>query len=265
MVHFLPNSFKRYSRRAPGVLGRATPAVALAAWVGIALSGCQQGPRFAEGNSQTPGRYPVKADTDEREPFFIPPPPLNRQPIAKAPTRFPAAWSPRAPQRPWKWIVIHHSATPDGGAARFDKEHRNNGWDELGYHFVIGNGTDTRDGLVEVGARWTKQKHGAHAKTPDNRFNDYGIGVCLVGNFEAGRPSQKQMQSLATVVAYLMQRYDIPPERVIGHDDTGRSTACPGHNLEMQLAQIRRAASDAVARGVVAPESQAAVYAIEQR
>ena len=27
------------------------------------------------------------------------------------------------------------------------------GWDELGYHFVIGNGTDTRDGQVEVGSR----------------------------------------------------------------------------------------------------------------
>ena len=65
---------------------------------------------------------------------------------------------------------------------------RDNQWDELGYHFVIGNGTHTGDGQVEVGSRWGKQKHGAHCKTPDNYYNDHGIGICLVGNFENSNP-----------------------------------------------------------------------------
>jgi 5-methylcytosine-specific restriction endonuclease McrA len=36
----------------------------------------------------------------------------------------------------------------------FDRSHRDKGWDELGYHFVIGNGTSSGDGVVEVGTRW---------------------------------------------------------------------------------------------------------------
>ncbi|MFQ5589758.1 MAG: peptidoglycan-binding protein, partial [Phycisphaerae bacterium] len=51
----------------------------------------------------------------------------------------------------WTTIVIHHSATETGGASLFDRFHRKRGWDGLGYHFVIGNGTDTPDGLIEVG------------------------------------------------------------------------------------------------------------------
>jgi hypothetical protein len=99
---------------------------------------------------------------------------------------------PVGPANQWRWIVVHHSATVSGGAARFDKLHREKGWDELGYHFVIGNGTDTRDGQIEVGSRWVKQKRGAHTKTADNRFNDYGIGICLVGNFNYDRPTAEQ-------------------------------------------------------------------------
>src|SRR5947208_1647861 len=90
------------------------------------------------------------------------------QPPKVASSATPRDWLPHVPARSWQAIVIHHSATPAGGAARFDREHREKGWDELGYDFVIGNGTDTADGLVEVGSRWTKQKIGAHARTPDN-------------------------------------------------------------------------------------------------
>jgi hypothetical protein len=140
--------------------------------------------------------------------------------------------------------VIHHSATPSGSAAVFDKLHRQKGWDELGYHFVIGNGTDSGNGKIEVGPRWPKQKWGAHAKTPDNEYNNYGIGICLVGNFEIERPTSQQLQSLARLTAYLMQTYNIPASRVLGHRDT-KATECPGKNLN--IAQVRRLASQALA------------------
>ena len=116
--------------------------------------------------------------------------------------------------------------------------HKAKGWDELGYHFVVGNGTDTRDGQVEVGARWPQQKWGAHAKTPDNRYNDFGIGVCVVGNFDLTRPTDEQVRSLSKLVAFLMRTYRIPAERVVGHSDTGRPTECPGRL--MNVAQVRR-------------------------
>ncbi|CAN5587066.1 hypothetical protein BH10PLA1_BH10PLA1_04950 [soil metagenome] len=165
----------------------------------------------------------------------------------------PAGWVPAAPARPWRWIVIHHSDTPTGSAAKFDAAHKAKGWDELGYHFVIGNGTETGDGQVEVGPRWPKQKWGAHAKTPDNRFNDYGIGICLVGNFMETRPTQAQMQSLAKLTAYLMKTYKISPDRVIGHRDT-KSTECPGKN--MNLDTVRRMATSLLADSGWTPDAK---------
>jgi hypothetical protein len=146
----------------------------------------------------------------------------------------PRTWIPIAAPNEWYWIVIHHSATATGGAAAFDKMHRAKGWDELGYHFVIGNGTDTADGLVEVGSRWPKQKWGAHAKTPDNRYNEHGIGICLVGNFDITHPTAKQMASLDKLVSYLMKTYHISPDHILGHRDTKR-TDCPGANMDVAL------------------------------
>ena len=152
----------------------------------------------------------------------------------------PDEWLPRVRANDWKWIVIHHSATPAGSAAQFDRSHRQKGWDELGYHFVIGNGTGSRDGQIEVGSRWPKQKYGAHAKTPDNRFNDFGIGICLVGDFDIDRPTAAQVRAVAKLAAYLMQTYHIPPNRVIGHCDA-KPTDCPGRHFS--VAQVRQMAT----------------------
>jgi hypothetical protein len=146
----------------------------------------------------------------------------------------PLGWVPPVAPRPWRWIVIHHSDTTTGGAVAFDKMHKAKGWDELGYDFVIGNGSDTGDGQIEVGSRWTKQKIGAHAKTADNRFNEYGIGICLVGNFMVERPTPAQMKSLDKLVAYLMVTYHITPDDIIRHKDT-KPTDCPGQYLNVAL------------------------------
>ena len=135
--------------------------------------------------------------------------------------------------RPWRYIVIHHSAGDTGSAALFDAAHRARGWDELGYHFVIDNGNGGPDGRIEVGPRWQTQKWGAHTgNTPNNEYNNYGIGICLVGDFTNSMPTAAQMASLKQLVASLMAKYDIPPENVIGHRDApGAHTACPGDRL----------------------------------
>jgi hypothetical protein len=171
--------------------------------------------------------------------------PIKPAPVAKTPTGVPKDWIPTESPNSWNYIVIHHSASSSGNAAIFDKMHREtNGWDELGYHFVIGNGTNSRDGQIEVGPRWPKQKWGAHAKTEDNRYNLHGIGICLVGNFDVDRPTPEQQRSLAKLVAYLMKTYKVPANQVIGHGDT-KPTHCPGKN--MSVATIRMLASRLVA------------------
>lgn len=130
----------------------------------------------------------------------------------------------------WECIVLHHSAGDVGGVARLDKLHRGPqfNWDELGYHFVIGNGSDTPNGAIEVGSRWAKQKHGAHCKTPDNYYNDQGIGICLVGNFVHHRPSNAQMRSLARLVRFLQANCHIPATKIYTHGQITGRTACPG-------------------------------------
>ena len=174
------------------------------------------------------------------------------KPPAKAPMAgIPRDWIPPVAPRSWQAIVIHHSATPSGGAARFDREHREKGWDELGYDFVIGNGTDTGDGQIEVGSRWTKQKIGAHAKTPDNWFNEHGIGICLVGNFDGSRPTAAQMRSVAKLVAYMMRTYNISASQIVGHGETKR-TDCPGRLLS--VAEVRRLASQILLSDGVTPK-----------
>ncbi len=140
-------------------------------------------------------------------------------------------WYPRGGKisNRWTTIVIHHSATASGSARTFDKYHRETKhWDALGYHFVIGNGTESPDGQVEVGVRWDQQKHGAHCKTPSNYFNNHGIGICLVGDFTKSRPTPKQLRALNDLVAFLSQACSIPPSRVTTHGHINRTTKCPG-------------------------------------
>jgi len=134
-------------------------------------------------------------------------------------------------ERQWKWIVVHHSDDEAGCCAKYDRIHRDKGWDSCGYDFVIGNGTQSGDGQVEVGPRWVMQQTGAHAKTPDNRYNDYGVGIVLVGDFErGGGPTPRQYAALVRLTKWLMARYHITSDRVLRHSDC-KSTACPGVNF----------------------------------
>ncbi|MCZ7648328.1 MAG: peptidoglycan recognition protein family protein [Planctomycetota bacterium] len=148
-----------------------------------------------------------------------------------------------APVRVWTAIVLHHSATLRGSAASFDAYHRQErGWRSLGYHFVIGNGTDTADGEVEAGPRWRRQEAGAHAHSSE--FNERGIGICLVGNFELREPSEAQVQAVADLCKRLCAKFGIPPSRIYGHGGIreGGSTVCPGRFFPLE--RIRKTAGE---------------------
>jgi N-acetylmuramoyl-L-alanine amidase len=140
------------------------------------------------------------------------------------------AW--RVPlRRTWKGILIHHSATPSGNMAEFDKHHREvNGWLMVGYDFIICNGEGGADGLVETTGRWKQQIQGAHAGVGLKEYNDHWVGICLVGDFNEGRPSARQMASLRRLVRYLQARCGIPDANVRTHRDV-RDTECPGRRF----------------------------------
>lgn len=155
----------------------------------------------------------------------MPPAPQPQRPPAQT---GPNDWQARGLERPWQFIILHHSATACGSAAEFDRIHRARGWDELGYHFVIDNGRGNPDGLVEIGSRWVKQKHGAHCKVENHpEYNDYGVGICLVGNFDETRPTPAQVDACGHMVRFLSARYRVPPNRIYGHGQL-KPTHCPG-------------------------------------
>ena len=139
--------------------------------------------------------------------------------------------SPSTTARPWQYIVLHHSAADIGSVNSIDRYHREvRGWDECGYHFVIGNGTESGDGEIEIGDRWTKQKHGAHCNHPEHpEYNQHGIGICLVGNLNDTTPSPKQIEACHRLIAYLQQQYDVDTDRVAKHSTlVDDRTECPG-------------------------------------
>ena len=151
---------------------------------------------------------------------------------------FPSEWLPPAQvEKKWTAIVIHHSATETGNAAIFDRMHREeNHWEGVGYDFVIGNGSNSCDGEVEVTFRWRRQMAGAHCGgTPDNWANVDAVGICLVGNFDYSTPSAEQMQSLLELIRFLQLRYGISNSSIYGHKDTpgARVTDCPGKMFPM--------------------------------
>lgn len=151
------------------------------------------------------------------------------------------------PSNKWTYIIIHHSGTEEGSALQFHRSHLNKGWDKgVGYHFVIDrNQSSKQDGQIESTPRWIKQEDGAHCKADD--MNLRAIGICLVGNFDEDRMSQKQMESLVFLVNKLRRHYNIPLDHVLGHGKVfGASTHCPGIHFPWDefMLRLRNAPSD---------------------
>ncbi len=123
----------------------------------------------------------------------------------------------------WKYITLHHSATLEGNAEAFDRNHRNRRMGGLFYHFVIGNGTGSGAGEIEVGWRWIRQ-------VEVERRGD--IQICLVGDFNRQEISPAQFKSLVSLIKVLAQQYSISPYSIRTHKDLrGKITECPGENF----------------------------------
>lgn len=134
----------------------------------------------------------------------------------------------------WKFIVVHNSGTKQGNARAFDYYHKHvkkmsNG---LAYHFVIGNGTSSGNGQVEIGDRWRRQINGGHVHS--DYLNNISLGICLVGDFNHEQPTRAQLDSCEELIRYLRTRCgkadgrDIPvrPHREVNPPQW--ATDCPG-------------------------------------
>lgn len=129
------------------------------------------------------------------------------------------------PRKSTKYLVVHCSATRpslDVGAKEIRQWHKNQGWEDIGYHYVI-----RRDGKVEKGR--AENLVGSHVKG----FNATSVGVCMVGGVSQNdftKPennfTKEQFASLKTLLTSLSAKY--PGAAVLGHRDFPRvAKACP--------------------------------------
>jgi hypothetical protein len=137
----------------------------------------------------------------------------------------------------WQFIVVHNSGTRQGNARVFDYYHRHvrrmqNG---LAYHFVIGNGTSTGNGQIEIGDRWRRQINGGHVHS--DYLNNISLGICLVGDFNRDQPTRAQLDACEELIRYLRQRcggtgrgaIPVKPHREI--NPPRWPTDCPGDDF----------------------------------
>jgi N-acetylmuramoyl-L-alanine amidase len=116
-------------------------------------------------------------------------------------------------------IVIHCTATREGqdiDAATIRKWHLRQGWNDIGYHFVIGI-----DGEVERGR--PEETPGSHVKG----FNTGSIGVVYVGGLDRqalpkDTRTAAQKAAMQQLVRSLLVAY--PGADVMGHRDLSPDT-----------------------------------------
>jgi hypothetical protein len=166
---------------------------------------------------------PRKVEEPPPAPVNIEKPSINPQDILPAEPERSSWWSPqkynylsrsvrdaidRAPvaRNRWRYLVVHNSGTRQGSAKAFDYYHLHvrkmpNG---LAYHFVIGNGTSTGDGEIEIGGRWTRQINGGHVHS--DYLNNIALGICLVGDYNRDLPTERQKAALEELLRYLRKR-----------------------------------------------------------
>lgn len=139
----------------------------------------------------------------------------------------------------WRYTVVHHSAIEDGNAAIYGRAHERRGMEHgLAYHFVIGNGRDSGDGEIEIGPRWTHQLRGGHVR--NSNVNDTGVGICIVGNMENHRPTDRQHAALFALIDFLRAGQVSSQNKVTVHKWVDiNHTVCPGRRFPYAELQKR--------------------------
>lgn len=133
-------------------------------------------------------------------------------------------------------IAIHCSDSEFGSSILIDQWHREKGWDNVGYHFVIPNGQiendhylECMDGTIERGR--DIHKSGAHVQG----YNDE-IGICLIG---VKHFTPRQFIALKRLISELMIEFGIKKERVKGHYEyLGVTKLCPNFDVSQLRAQL---------------------------
>ena len=127
-----------------------------------------------------------------------------------------------------KEIIIHCSATPLGkdfsAEVIRDWHVKGNGWDDIGYHYVI-----KRDGTLENGRE--EHRTGSHAR----QVNGTSIGICMIGGSDKSGGwennfNDEQFKTLKDIVIKLKNKYNIT--KIIGHYEVDDVKKCPSFDVK---------------------------------
>ena len=154
-------------------------------------------------------------------------------------------------------LIVHHSGAQVAGTdyalvvrAIRDYHVNTNGWDDIGYNFLI-----APDGTTYRGRGATAQ--GAHFCGA----NSGTLGICLLGNFDDTQVTAPAIDALTNLGSFLGCDLSIDPYTEQGHEPSGKtlpglaghfegcSTECPGEALTELLPTLRAAISGKMERG----------------
>jgi N-acetylmuramoyl-L-alanine amidase len=133
-------------------------------------------------------------------------------------------------------IIVHCSVSHFGNRDLIDEWHKERGFDEVGYHYVICNPywdmlsfkehkpNWENDGLLQTGR--AVKKIGAHARG----HNTGSIGICLIGvDLFTGR----QLITLFNHIKFLKEHLCAKDTQVLGHHELDSKKTCPNLNMEL--------------------------------
>jgi hypothetical protein len=124
---------------------------------------------------------------------------------------------------PWR-ITVHHTATPadrpgERVASIRDYHVRERGWQDVGYHFLVGE-----DGSIWPGRSLALP--GAHVAGQNER----NLGIAFIGDYVAGptrEPPPAALHAARRLLEILVRAYGVSRYRVLFHRDLA-ATECPG-------------------------------------
>lgn len=132
-----------------------------------------------------------------------------------------------------KEIIVHCSATAEGRDFTVEdirRWHKQQGWSDIGYHYVIGrHGEQWKGRDVDVS--------GAHCEG----HNRNSIGVCYIGGLdETGKKAKdtRTLQQKAVLLSLLTELKRLYPDaKIYGHRDFARKD-CPSFDAKKEYLSI---------------------------
>jgi hypothetical protein len=120
----------------------------------------------------------------------------------------------------WEYLYIHHSKTNGGNALQLA-----DGANDVGDHFVIGNGDGLIDGELQISQRWNHQQPAA-SPAGTIKVQPNCVSICLIGDFDRRPPTPMQLGRLGQLVQAMQLRCHIPANRIQWlSDGTGPTSA----------------------------------------